>query len=96
VNQGNKLEFMGSETFTLREGVGTFAGEGSLQPSASLRKKLKITYQPDGEIQIKGQLDLFEPGRSFETVFQGSLVDQKLETIWKEGDLMVVEFKRIP
>lgn len=96
VNEGNKLNFMGSETFTLREGVGTFVGEGSFQPSASLRKKLKIKYEPNGEIQIKGQLDLFEPGRSFETVFQGSLVDQKLETIWEEGDLMVVEFKRIP
>jgi len=96
VNQGNKLNFMGSEIFTLQKGSGSFSGERGFQPSANLRNKLKITYEPNGEIQVKGQLDLFEPGRSFETVFQGSLLDQKLETIWEEGDLMVIEFERIP
>jgi len=80
----------------LQKGSGSFSGERGFQPSANLRNKLKITYEPNGEIQVKGQLDLFEPGRSFETVFQGSLLDQKLETIWEEGDLMVIEFERIP
>ena len=93
VNQGNKLEFMGSETFTLKKGVGSFSGEGSFQPSADLREKLKITYEPGGEIQVKGQLDLFERGRSYETIFSGNINDQSLQTRWKEGDLMVVKFK---
>ena len=96
VNQGNQLEFMGSETFFLQKGSGSFSGEGRFQPSANLRKNLKISYDPDGEIQVKGQLDLFEPGRSYQTVFEGSLADQKLATKWEEGDLMVVEFERLP
>jgi hypothetical protein len=87
---------MGSETFFLQKGSGSFSGEGRFQPSANLRKNLKISYDPDGEIQVKGQLDLFEPGRSYQTVFEGSLADQKLATKWEEGDLMVVEFERLP
>lgn len=96
VNEANQLEFMGAETFTLEKGTGSFSGKGSFQPSANLRKDLTISYEPNGEIQVKGQLDLFEPGLSFETVFEGTLADQKLEAIWEQGDLMVVEFEKLP
>ena len=86
---------MGSETLALEKGVGSLSGKGTFQPSAYLRKELKIRYKPNGEVQIKGQLDLFEPGRSFETYFKGNLKDQKLETIWEEGDLIVVKFQKM-
>ncbi len=95
VNKGNELELMGSETFSLEKGRGSFSGEGAFQPSANLRKELEIRYKPNGEFQIKGQLDLFEPGRSFDTYFKGNLKDQKLETIWEEGDLIVVKFRKL-
>lgn len=66
---------MGSETFTLKKSVGSFSGEGNFQPSADLRKKLKINYKPCAEIQVKGKLDLFERGRSYETRFNGNIND---------------------
>lgn len=87
---------MGSETFTLQKGSGSFSGEAGFQPSANLIKKKRIIYEPNGEIQVRGQLDLFEHGRSFETIFVGRLADKKLATKWEEGDLMVVEFGRLP
>jgi hypothetical protein len=93
VNDGGKLKLMGSEALTLKKGIGSFSGTGQFQPSANLRKDLKVTYEPDGEVQVKGKLDLFEPSRSYVTVFNGSLNDQSLQTSWEEGDLMVIKFK---
>ena len=94
VNEGNKLEFMGSETLILKDGDGAFNGNGSFQPSADLRKKLDVNYEPSGDIIIKGRLDLFAPGKSYETVFEGNIVDGELETYWQEGDLMVMKLTK--
>lgn len=94
VNQGNQLEYMGSEALSLQKGVGLLGGTGRFQPSSNLRQALKITYEPNGDMQVKGQLDLFEPGRSYETVFDGNLADGVLETFWQEGDLMVIKLSK--
>ena len=94
VNEGNKLHYMGSEILNLEKGEGYFSGTNGFQPSSELRKLLKVEYEPNGDVRIKGQLDLFDPGRSYDTVFEGNLTNGVLQPYWKEGDLIVVELSK--
>lgn len=86
---------MGAETLSLKAGPGVFQGKKGFQPSANLRENLSISYELDGSVQIKGHLDLFDAGRSYETTFIGNLAEGSLETQWEEGDLMVLKLEAI-
>ena len=57
VNNNQEPDPQGSESLFLDKCVGEFEAVESFQPSKALRKRLNVTYKPDGHIIISGTLD---------------------------------------
>ena len=79
--------------------MGYFKGNQKYaKPSASLRSELFVAYKNDGEIFIRGELDLFDVGRSYLTELKGTIeISEKPEIIgfWAEGDIFELELEKL-
>ena len=96
VNDNKEPDFQGSETLILDGCVGEFEGVESFQPSKELRKNLHVSYKPDGQITISGNLDLWEVGYSYPTVLKGDLNSGEISDFWWNGkDLIKIEITKV-
>ena len=84
-------DFQGSETLILDGCVGEFEGVESFQPSKELRKNLQVSYKPNGQITVYGNLDLWEVGYSYPTLLKGDVNSGEISGILAEGDLIKIE-----
>jgi hypothetical protein len=85
-------DFQGSETLILDGCVGEFEGVENFQPSKELRKRLHVTYKPNGKITISGYLDPWEVEYSYFTVLKGDLNSGEILDFWGNGsDLIKIE-----
>jgi hypothetical protein len=91
VNDSGNLEFMGSERLTFDKCAGKFDGVENFQPAKELRKSLQVTLKTNGQITISGHIDLWEVGRSYNTVLEGNINSGEVSGIWEEGDLIKIE-----
>ena len=89
---GGDPEIQGSEKLVISSCIGKFEGVESFQPSRELRENLEVTLKSDGHLEIKGDLDLFEPGRSYFTSLEGNISSGEISGFWEEGDLIKIEF----
>jgi hypothetical protein len=95
INGGYDPSFQGSEKLVIENCVGNFEGLENFQPSKELRKNLKVSLKSDGNLEIKGDLDLFDPGRSYFTLLEGNIKDGKISGYWEEGDLIQINIINI-
>jgi hypothetical protein len=96
LNDNNEPDFQGSETLILDKCVGEFEGVESFQPSKELRKNLQVSFKPDGQITIAGNLDLWEVGYSHPTVLKGDLNSGEISDFWWNGkDLIKIEIIKV-
>jgi len=85
-------ELQGSETLILDGCVGEFEGVENFQPSKELRKRLHVSYKPNGKITISGYLDPWEVEYSYFTVLKGDLNSGEILDFWGNGsDLIKIE-----
>jgi hypothetical protein len=82
---------MGSERLTFDKCVGKFDGVENFQPAKELRKNLQVTLKTNGQITISGHIDLWDVGRSYNTVLEGNINSGEVSGIWEEGDLIKIE-----
>ena len=90
------MEFQGTDQLTLSKGTGQFEGLSGFQPNHTMRRELRVQYDPDGTLSISGDLDLLDPLRSYPTTFSGDLNDLEIRTTWQEGDLIVIKLLPAP
>ncbi len=95
VNGGFDPSFQGSEKLLIENCIGTFLGSENFQPSKELRKNLSVSLKSNGTLTISGDLDLFDPGRSYYTLLEGNIKDGKISGQWEEGDLIVIEITKL-
>ena len=91
INGGYDPAVQGSEKLVIENCIGKFEGLKNFQPSAELRENLEVTLKSDGHLEIKGDLDLFEPGRSYFTFLEGNVSSGEISGVWEEGDLIKIE-----
>ena len=91
INGGYDPEIQGSEKLVIENCIGKFEGVKNFQPSAELRENLEVTLKSDGYLEIRGDLDLFEPGRSYFTSLEGNVSSGEIAGVWEEGDLIKIE-----
>ena len=96
VNGGYDPEIQGSEKLVIENCIGKFEGVKNFQPSAELRENLEVTLKSDGHIDIRGDLDLFEPGRSYFTSLEGNVSSGEIAGVWEEGDLIKIKLSKKP
>ena len=86
----------GSEKFIIENCIGVFEGYLNFQPSKELRKNLEVTLKSDGHLEVKGQLDLFEPGgQSYFTVLKGNINSGEVSGLWNQGDLIEIKINKL-
>ena len=102
-NQNNnyKLEYQGDEILILEGCEGTFEGIETLAApnmdeihSKELRKKSQIRFQPDGQIRIWSDLNLFDPTPIFHTELKGNINTGIIKGNWnryQRGDLIQIK-----
>ena len=95
VNGGFDPSLQGSEKLLIENCIGTFLGLENFQPSKELRKNLSVFLKSNGNLTISGDLDLFDPGRSYYTLLEGNIKDGKISGQWEEGDLIVIEITKL-
>ena len=91
INGDYDPQIQGSEKLVIENCIGKFEGVKNFQPSAELRENLEVTLKSDGHIEISGDLDLFEPGRSYFTSLEGNVSSGEISGVWEEGDLIKIE-----
>ena len=96
VNGGYDPEIQGSEKLVIENCIGKFEGVESFQPSRELRENLEVTLKSDGHLELKGDLDLFEPGRSYFTSLEGNISSGEISGLWEEGDLIKIKLSKKP
>ena len=96
INGGYDPEIQGSEKLVIENCIGKFEGVKNFQPSAELRENLEVTLKSDGHIDIRGDLDLFEPGRSYFTSLEGNVSSGEIAGVWEEGDLIKIKLSKKP
>ena len=96
INGGYDPEIQGSEKLVIENCIGKFEGVKNFQPSAELRENLEVTLKSDGHIEIRGDLDLFEPGRSYFTSLEGNVSSGEIAGVWEEGDLIKIKLSKKP
>jgi hypothetical protein len=96
INGGYDPEIQGSEKLVIENCIGKFEGVKNFQPSAELRENLEVTLKSDGHIDIRGDLDLFEPGRSYFTSLEGNVSSGEITGVWEEGDLIKIKLSKKP
>ena len=94
VNGGYDPEIQGSEKLVIENCIGKFEGVESFQPSRELRENLEVTLKSDGHLELKGDLDLFEPGRSYFTSLEGNISSGEISGLWEEGDLIKIKLSK--
>jgi len=94
INGGYDPETQGSEKLVIENCIGKFEGVESFQPSKELRENLEVTLKSDGHLEIKGDLDLFEPGRSYFTFLDGNISSGEISGVWEEGDLIKIKLSK--
>ena len=96
INGGYDPEIQGSEKLVIENCIGKFEGVKNFQPSAELRENLEVALKSDGHIEIRGDLDLFEPGRSYFTSLEGNVSSGEIAGVWEEGDLIKIKLSKKP
>ena len=91
INGGYDPETQGSEKLVIENCIGKFEGVKNFQPSAELRENLEVTLKSDGHVEVRGDLDLFEPGRSYYTLLEGNINAGEISGYWEEGDLITIK-----
>ena len=92
ITDNQEPDFQGSETLILDGCVGEFEGVESFQPSKELRKRLHVSYKPNGQITISGYLDPWEVEYSYFTVLKGDVNSGEILDFWGNGrDLIKIE-----
>ncbi len=86
-------EFVGSEPLILDQCEGQFEGikQFDPRPTPSVRKKLIVKYQSNGDISIKGDLNLYDIDDLRYTVLYGNINDGEISGIWGVGDRLKIE-----
>ena len=82
----------------LSEGKGTYlqAAKKGIPGTESQRSKLTMRYLGDtGDIEIEGDLGLFEEKPYYLTTIKGNLQDDDLTSYWREGDRIKVKLEKI-
>ena len=82
----------------LSKGIGRYlkVTKKGLPGTESQRSKLTISYLGDtGDIEIEGDLGLFEEKPSYLTTIKGNLQDDDLTSYWREGDKIRLKLKKI-
>ena len=102
-NQNNnyKLEYQGDENLILEGCEGTFEGIETLAAPnmdeihiKELRKKSQIRFQPDGQIKIWSDLNMFKPTPTFHTELKGNINTGIIKGNWnryQRGDLIQIK-----
>jgi len=91
INGGYDPETQGSEKLVIENCIGKFEGVKNFQPSPELRENLEVTLKSDGHVEVIGDLDLFEPGRSYYTLLEGNINAGEISGYWEEGDLITIK-----
>ena len=86
-------EFVGSEPLILDQCEGQFEGikQFDPRPSPSVRKKLIVKYQSNGDISIKGDLNLYTIDDLRYTELYGNINDGEISGIWGVSDRLKIE-----
>ena len=86
-------EFVGSEPLILDQCEGQFEGIKQFDPfpTPSVRKKLIVKYQTNGEISIKGDLNLYGIDDLRYTGLYGNINDGEISGVWGVGDRLKIE-----
>jgi hypothetical protein len=86
-------EFVGSEPLILDQCEGQFEGikQFDPRPTPSVRKKLIVKYQTNGDISIKGDLNLYTIDDLRYTELYGNIHDGEISGIWGVGDRLKIE-----
>jgi hypothetical protein len=86
-------EFVGSEPLILDQCEGQFEGikQFDPRPTPSVRKKLIVKYQTNGDISIKGDLNLYDIDDLRYTELYGNINDGEISGIWGFGNRIKIE-----
>ena len=86
-------EFVGSEPLILDQCEGEFEGikQFDPRPTPAVRKKLIVKYQTNGEISIKGDLNLYGIDDLRYTGLYGNIHDGEISGIWGVRDRLKIE-----
>jgi len=86
-------EFVGSEPLILDQCEGEFEGIKQFEPrpTPSVRKNLIVKYQLNGEISIKGDLNLYDIDDLRYTELYGNINDGEISGVWGLGNRIKIE-----
>ncbi|MDB4026370.1 alginate lyase family protein [Candidatus Thioglobus sp.] len=86
-------EFVGSEPLILDQCEGEFEGikQFDPRPTPAVRKKLIVKYQLNGEISIKGDLNLYDIDDLRYTELYGNINDGEISGVWGLGNRIKIE-----
>jgi hypothetical protein len=86
-------EFVGSEPLILDQCEGQFEGiqQFDPRPTPAVRKKLIVKYQTNGDISIKGDLNLYDIDDLRYTELYGNINDGEISGVWGVGDRLKIE-----
>ena len=86
-------EFVGSEPLILDQCEGQFEGIKQFDPfpTPSVRKKLIVKYQTNGDISIKGDLNLYGIDDLRYTGLYGNIHDGEISGIWGVRNRLKIE-----
>ena len=92
-NGNGEWEFVGSEPLILDQCEGEFEGikQFDPRPTPAVRKKLIVKYQSNGDISIKGGLNLYDIDELKYTELYGNIHDGEISGIWGVGDRLKIE-----
>ena len=92
-NGNGEWEFVGSEPFILDQCEGEFEGikQFDPRPTPAVRKKLIVKYQSNGDISIKGDLNLYDIDDLRYTELYGNINDGEISGVWGFGDRLKIE-----
>ena len=90
---GTYFVFNCSEPLILDQCEGQFEGIKQFDPfpTASVRKKLIVKYQTNGDISIKGDLNLYGIDDLRYTGLYGNIHDGEISGVWGVGDRIKIE-----
>jgi hypothetical protein len=97
-NGNGEWEFVGSEPLILDQCEGEFEGikQFDPRPTPAVRKKLIVKYQSNGEISIKGGLNLYDIDEIKYTELYGNINDGEISGIWGFDERLKIEFSKKP
>ena len=86
-------EFVGSEPLILDQCEGQFEGikQFDPRPTPAVRKKLIVKYQTNGDISIKGDLNLYDIDDIRYTELYGNINDGEISGIWGVRNRLKIE-----